>query len=109
MSRLVERASICVLGGLAVDGGVESEVFVSGVVDDAFAAVGFDERVEADHAVAIATFFLGFDVTGVVVLHFVREFVFWGGVVLVFVLVDAVRQVECICGHDEEGNNDNEL
>lgn len=66
--------------GLTVDDSVETVDGIGGVVDDASAAVGFDERVAALDDVTGAGLVLGLRVTGDGVLHVVGEAVLGGGV-----------------------------
>ncbi len=60
---------------------VESVVWVGGVVDRPFGAIGLDQAVLSLHDIAVADFVLALGVSGDSVLHFVGETVRWMRVV----------------------------
>lgn len=84
-------------GGL-VYGRLESVVVISGVVDSANGTVGLHQGVGSLDHISIASLLLGLDVSGVVVIHSVLEFVLGVRVVvdvllLVLVLVDVLVMI----------------
>lgn len=58
------------------DYGIEPAVFVDGVLDSSDSTIGFVKGVLALGQISITSFFLGMDVTGVVVLNSIGKFVF---------------------------------
>lgn len=76
--------------------GVEAAVGVGGVVNGALCAVGVEERVLADHAVADAGLVLALDVSGVGVRHAVGE----AGVVV------ATVETAGLSGRHQHSDND---
>lgn len=63
------------IGWLTVDHGVESVVIVSSVLNGTLVSIRIDQTVLAMNLIAVAGFMLILDVTGVLIVHSVGEFV----------------------------------
>lgn len=84
---LVRDKSRLVVCGFTLNISVESSVLVGGVLDGAPGTIRLDQGVAAFDAVSIAGFVLRLDITGVAVVHIIREFVVWVGVVVIIIVM----------------------
>lgn len=90
-----------IVGGvsLTLDGGLES-VSVVLVVDHAAGSVSLDQGVVSGDGVSVALLLLLLDVSGVRVLHSVRELVVGGRVMMVVVVGVVAQAVSAVQGED---------
>lgn len=58
-----------------LDYGIESAVLVDSVLDSSYGAVGFMESVFPLGYVTISTFFLGMNITGMVIFNAISKFI----------------------------------
>lgn len=66
---------------------VEATVFVGRVVDSSLVTVRLNESVESLDFVAITAFLLALDVSGMIIMDFIGEFVVSWGMVFLFMVV----------------------
>lgn len=69
-----------------LDNRVESVVLISGVLNDAFRAIGFIQSVFSFNDIAVASFPLAFVVAGVRIFYSILEFVFRMGMIILVII-----------------------
>uniref|UniRef100_A0A182P159 Uncharacterized protein n=1 Tax=Anopheles epiroticus TaxID=199890 RepID=A0A182P159_9DIPT len=94
------------LQGFTADDGVESVVFIGGVVNHTAVTIGINQSVLSLNVISVAFLLLALDVSGVVIMHGVRELVLSGSFHFYFL---HQRWQQDSVGNTHDGKNDEEL